>query len=135
MADDDGLLVHAELVFHEGQPDGPPGCDRIRHVTQDTREPGDLIQPLYFKSSSKTKGEERSFFTTLLTQEYQLALVTSPDPLPGTITALTALDMAGGVALRDKNIFISEKLDLFESSPAPAAQMPFTSFVECKDEK
>ena len=47
MPNDDGLLVHAELVFHEGQPDGPPGCDRIWHVAEDTREPGDLIQPLY----------------------------------------------------------------------------------------
>ena len=61
MADDDGLLVHAELVFHEGQPDGPPGCDRIWHVAEDTREPGDLIQPL----SGKVTVRRRVFSSKL----------------------------------------------------------------------
>ena len=46
MADDDGLVVHAQLVFHEGQPDGSPGRDGIRHVPQLTSEPGELVQPL-----------------------------------------------------------------------------------------
>ena len=60
--------------------------------------------------------------------------MTSPDPLPGTMTALTALDMAGLAVLLcsagEIRFYYS-----FESSPASAAQMPFTSFVECEDEK
>ena len=38
--------------------------------------------------------------------------MTSPDPLPGTITALTAFDMAGWVALRDKIYFYFEKITI-----------------------
>ena len=42
------------------------------------------------------------YYSTLLTQEYQLARVTSPAPLPGTITAFTARDMADCLAGQEK---------------------------------
>ena len=87
VADDDRVLVHAELRLHEGEPDGAPRRHGVRHVAQRAAQPGHLVQSLCNVSISKAL-MSHLMMVTLLTHEYQFARVTSPDPLPGIITAL-----------------------------------------------
>ena len=112
MSDDDRVLVNTQLVLHEGQPDGAenrnyyhcssPSVSNLRAVigsgmfSRRQVNPGISFSRLaaqpylsimdldyQFLFSSKSKSQKHQFLIS-----YQLDRRTSPEPLPGTITAL-----------------------------------------------
>ena len=112
MPDDDRVLVNSQLVLHEGQPDGAknrnyyyhcscPSVSNLRAVmgsgmfSRRQVNPGISFSRLAAQPylsimeldshffSSKYKSQKHQFSIS-----YQLDRRTSPEPLPGTITAL-----------------------------------------------